>query len=64
MVPTGTPADVVAKINAETNNALQMPDVRTKLRALGAEIAGGTPEAFNTFLKSGAHEVEACSRRR
>jgi tripartite-type tricarboxylate transporter receptor subunit TctC len=52
MVPTGTPADVVAKINAATNNALQMPDVRTKLMALGAEIAGGTPEAFGTFLKN------------
>ena len=43
---------VVAKINAATNNALQMPDVRTKLMALGAEIAGGTPEAFGTFLKN------------
>ena len=52
MVPTGTPAEVIAKINAETNKALQMPDVKVKLRAQGAEIVGGTPEAFNTFLRA------------
>jgi len=52
MVPTGTPAEAIAKINAETNKALQMPDVKAKLTALGAEIVGGTPEAFNTFLRA------------
>ncbi len=52
MVPTGTPAAVIAKINAETNKALQMPDVKVKLMALGAEIVGGTPEAFDTFLRA------------
>jgi len=52
MVPTGTPAEVIAKINAETNKALQMPDVKVKLMAQGAEIVGGTPEAFNTFLRA------------
>ena len=52
MVPAGTPADVIAKINAETNKALQMPDVSEKLIAQGAEIAGGTPEAFNSFLRA------------
>jgi tripartite-type tricarboxylate transporter receptor subunit TctC len=43
---------VIAKINAETNKALQMPEVSEKLVAQGAEIVGGTPEAFGTFLKS------------
>lgn len=52
MVPNGTPAAVIAKINAETNKALQMPDVKVKLMALGAEIVGGTPEAFDTFLRA------------
>lgn len=52
MVPIGTPAEVITKINAETNKALQMPDVKLKLMALGAEIVGGTPEDFNTFLRA------------
>ena len=43
---------MIAKINAETNKALQMPEVSEKLVAQGAEIVGGTPEAFGTFLKS------------
>ncbi|MEO8187850.1 MAG: tripartite tricarboxylate transporter substrate binding protein [Burkholderiaceae bacterium] len=52
MVPTGTPSAVIAKINAETNKALQTPDVSEKLIAQGAEIVGGTPEAFGTFLRA------------
>ena len=52
MVPTGTPPEVIAKINAETNKALQTPEISEKLSAQGAEIVGGTPEAFGTFLKA------------
>ncbi len=52
MVPSGTPPGVIAKINAETNKALQMPEVSEKLIAQGADIVGGTPEAFGTFLKA------------
>ncbi len=52
MVPAGTSAPIVARINTETNRALQMPDIRTKLSAQGAEVMGGTPEAFGTFLRS------------
>ncbi len=52
MVPAGTPAEVVTKINAETNKALQVPDIRAKLTAQGAEVVGGTPEAFGAFLRA------------
>lgn len=52
MVPTGTPPAVVAKMNAEFNKALQDPEIRDKLTAQGAQIAGGTPEAFDTFLRA------------
>lgn len=52
MVPKGTPADVVAKMNVEVNKALKMPDVAEKLTGLGAEIVGGTPEAFDSFLQA------------
>ena len=52
MVPAGTPAPIVARINAETNKALQMPDIRAKLSAQGAEVIGGTPEDFGSFLRS------------
>ncbi len=52
MVPRGTPADVVDKINVEVNRVLKMPDVAEKLVGLGATVMGGTPEGFDTFLRA------------
>ncbi|UIF91492.1 tripartite tricarboxylate transporter substrate binding protein [Cupriavidus sp. UYPR2.512] len=52
MVPTGTPPAIISKMNAEFNKALQYQDIREKLRAQGAEIVGGTPESFDTFLRA------------
>ena len=42
MMPAGTPKDVVAYLNRETNAVLQLPDVREKLAAQGIETLGGT----------------------
>jgi tripartite-type tricarboxylate transporter receptor subunit TctC len=44
--PAGMPRGVVDTLNREINRALQMPDVRERLTALGADIVGGTPEAL------------------
>jgi tripartite-type tricarboxylate transporter receptor subunit TctC len=43
--PAGTPKDIVALLNKETNAILQMPDVREKLQAQGIVITGGSVEA-------------------
>ena len=59
LAPAGTPKDIVAKLNASINAALQMPDVRTKLEANGIEIQGGTPEHFGNVIKA---EVEKWGR--
>lgn len=50
MAPAGTPKNIVLKINSEVNKALSIPEIADKLRGQGAQIAGGTPEAFNVFL--------------
>jgi tripartite-type tricarboxylate transporter receptor subunit TctC len=52
LVPAGTPPDVVARLNAEVNKLLAMPDVRERLAELGAEAAGGTPEQFATLIRN------------
>jgi len=52
MVPSGTPAEVIAKMNAAVNKALLEPDVASKLKGQGAEIVGGSPEAFDKFLRA------------
>jgi len=51
LVPAGTPAAIVSKLNAEINRLLQLPDVRERLGALGGEIVGGTPREFAEHIQ-------------
>src|SRR6185369_5901451 len=59
MTPAGVPAEIVSKLNAETAKALQAPDLREKLNALGMEIQSSTPQEFSALLKS---EIEKWSK--
>ena len=52
LAPAGTPKEIVAKLNAEINATLKMPDVRAKLEAAGIEIQGGTPQEYAAVIKS------------
>ncbi len=47
----GTPDPIVAKLNAELNRLLKLPDVHERMSALGLDAAGGTPESFALFVK-------------
>ena len=51
LVPAGTPAAIVDRLNAEINRMLQLPDVREKLLALGAEIVGGSAKEFAVHIQ-------------
>ena len=51
MVPAGTPAAVVQRLNAEINKALQSADVREKLAVQGAEPLGSTPEEYGAYVR-------------
>ncbi len=50
LAPAGTPAEVIAKWNAEVVKALNAPDVREKMLAQGAEPAPTTPVEFAAFI--------------
>jgi tripartite-type tricarboxylate transporter receptor subunit TctC len=50
LMPAGTPARVVARFNAAIASAVQQPQVRERLKTVGAEPAGGTPEQMGKFL--------------
>jgi tripartite-type tricarboxylate transporter receptor subunit TctC len=53
--PKGTPADVLAKLNAAMRAALKDPEVMRRFAELGAEIvpdAKQTPEGLQSWLKS------------
>jgi tripartite-type tricarboxylate transporter receptor subunit TctC len=49
-VPKGTPADVVDKLNRETNAILAEPKIKARFAELGAAPMIVTPQAFGKFL--------------
>jgi tripartite-type tricarboxylate transporter receptor subunit TctC len=52
VAPAGTPPDVIAKLNAEAVKAVNAPEVKAKLLALGLEPATSSPAEFAAFIKS------------
>lgn len=50
--PAGTPADVIARLNAAVREAVAHPAVRTKLGALGVRTGAGTPAELQALLAS------------
>ena len=50
--PAGTPAEIVAKISADTGRILLLPDAKRRLAEQGAEPAPNTPEAFTAFVNA------------
>jgi tripartite-type tricarboxylate transporter receptor subunit TctC len=55
--PPRLPRSIVDKLNAEVNKSLALPDVKKRLDELGLEVAGGTPEQFDKFIKREAAKV-------
>jgi tripartite-type tricarboxylate transporter receptor subunit TctC len=51
LAPTGTPADVVARLNAAVIAALKNPELRERFVALGADPLGTTPQVFAQFIQ-------------
>ena len=52
IVPAGTPAPIIAKLNQAFNEILKDPDVATAISSVGSQAVGGTPEAFGNFIAS------------
>jgi tripartite-type tricarboxylate transporter receptor subunit TctC len=47
-----TPRPLVTKLNKEIARILQLPDVKEKMAADGADAVGNTPEEFNAHIRS------------
>jgi len=52
VVPAGTPAPIIAKLNQAFNEILKDPDVAKAISSAGSQAVGGTPEAFGAFIAS------------
>ncbi len=53
--PPKTPDDVVAKLNAAANKALQDPDLLARFKQLSIAPGGGTPAETAVFIKEETH---------
>lgn len=54
LAPAGTPAPIVAKLNADARRALAEPDVVAKFEAIGLEITPGSSEDFGQVIRADA----------
>lgn len=54
LAPAGTPAPVVARLNAALLEALRRPEVGDGLARQGFELRGGTPEEFAALVREEA----------
>jgi tripartite-type tricarboxylate transporter receptor subunit TctC len=54
LAPAGTPADVIARVNADMRKALALPEVKTALGAQGMEIAPSSPEEMALLMRRDA----------
>ncbi|MDP9912498.1 tripartite-type tricarboxylate transporter receptor subunit TctC [Variovorax boronicumulans] len=52
VVPAGTPRDIVLKLHAAANKAMQTQEVSQAMRDNASEPQGGTPEEFAAFRPS------------
>jgi tripartite-type tricarboxylate transporter receptor subunit TctC len=52
LAPAGTPKDIVARLNSEVLKVLQLPDVKERLAAEGAEPGSTSPEQFSAHIKA------------
>ncbi len=50
LAPAGTPAPIVAKLNAAANTALADPEIKRRLVTLGYEVVGGAPEQLQALI--------------
>ena len=50
VAPTGTPPEIVTLLNTKLNAAFQKPEFRAKMKTLGAELKGGTPADFASWI--------------
>jgi len=51
LAPAGTPRAIIEKLNAEAVKAMNAPDLRERLAAIGSEPGSGSPEDTAAFLR-------------
>lgn len=63
IAPARTPRAIIGKLNREIDRALGLPDIQERMRALGAEPAPSTPEAFDQLIAREVVAIGAVARK-
>jgi tripartite-type tricarboxylate transporter receptor subunit TctC len=58
VVPAGTPADIVGKINASYRATVKKDDIVAKLNGAGIEVLQSTPAEFAAYMQSETEKWE------
>jgi len=52
VVPAGTPADIIARLNRDIVKVLQIPELRARVEAQGNYVIGDSPAEFGAYIRA------------
>jgi tripartite-type tricarboxylate transporter receptor subunit TctC len=52
LAPSRLPKPLVARINADIRQVMNLPDVREKMAKMGVDVVAGSPEDFDKFIRA------------
>lgn len=62
VAPSGTPQQIIDRINTEVDSIIRMSSVAQRLVSLGADPAGGSPTAFKSFIHEDIRNWDAIAK--
>jgi tripartite-type tricarboxylate transporter receptor subunit TctC len=62
MAPRGTPAEIVARLQAATREALALPDVKERLAQAALQPVGNTPREFEAVIRADIEQWSKLAR--
>jgi tripartite-type tricarboxylate transporter receptor subunit TctC len=63
LAPAGTPAPIIARLNAEAVRAVHSPELKPALASEGAEPVGNTPQQFAAIIRSETQRIAQVVRK-
>ena len=51
LVPAGTPAEIIRRLNSEFNKIISVPEMKARMLEFGHEAVGGAPEDFGEQIR-------------
>jgi tripartite-type tricarboxylate transporter receptor subunit TctC len=52
LAPAATPKDVLAKLHSDVLQVLKLPEIRTRIAEMGADVVGNSAEEFGAAMRA------------